>query len=288
MHDTLIIMAAGASSRMRLSLAAAGDAAAGRPQLSKGLLDVGRAGTPLMTYQLYVAWRAGYRRIVIITAPADDRIRRLYGPLDRGNLFHGLEISYAVQHVPPGRTRPWGTADALLQALEQFPSLRSGVFTVGNSDNLYSEQALALLRRTTAPNAWIAYDRDGLHFPPERVAAFSISVTDSAGFLVDMVEKPPVTDLDCFRDTSGVIRVNMNLFKLTGALIGPALEACPVTPGRDEKELPRAVLDMARRHPRSTRALPLREHVPDLTVREDIPAVREYLDTRYPRLNWEA
>ncbi len=287
MHDTLIIMAAGASSRMRRSLTAAGDAAAARSHLSKGLLDVGRAGTPFMTYQLYVAWRTGYRRIVIITAPADDRIRRLYGPLDRGNIFHGLEISYAVQHIPVGRSKPWGTADALLQALEQFPSLQSGVFTVGNSDNLYSERALALLRRTTAPNAWIAYDRDGLQFPSERVAAFSISVTDPAGFLVDMVEKPPVTDLDRFRDTSGVIRVNMNLFKLTGALIRPSLETCPVSPGRDEKELPRAVLDMARRHPRTTRALPLREHVPDLTVREDIPAVREYLDTRYPRLNWE-
>ena len=79
------------------------------------------------------------------------------------------------------------------------------------------------------------------------------------------------------KDSIGKIRVSMNIFKFDGNMFFNYLKNCPVTPNRNEKELPTALLNMVREHPMSTIGIPLSEHVPDLTSKEDILILKEYI-----------
>ena len=85
--------------------------------------------------------------------------REQYGPADRNNSFRGLSISYALQPIPAGRAKPLGTADALLCALRSREDWRGRSFTVCNSDNLYSVDALRRLLDDGHRNALIDYDQ---------------------------------------------------------------------------------------------------------------------------------
>ena len=290
MHETLILLAAGRASRMKNAPAGEGVApedAAQANSLHKGLIGVGEQGRPLMDYILYNAWKAGHRRAILVTGEDNRHFQSRYGAQRRGNRFHGLEISYAIQAIPPGREKPFGTADALCQALEQFPELQREAFSVCNSDNLYSEKAFRLLRETSSLHAWINYDRDALEFTPERLAGFAVAQTDRAGKLLAMIEKPEVLALEQYRGEDGKIRVSMNLFKFSGDVFYPYLRDCPVTPGRNEKELVSAIAHLVEDNPGSMRGIPLGEHVPDLTEKKDIARVRAYLQQHYARLDWE-
>lgn len=290
MHETVILLAAGKASRMKKAPAGDGVAPEDAVQansLHKGLIGVGAQGRPLMDYILYNAWKAGHRRVIIVTGEDNLHFRERYGLQPRGNRFHGLEISYAIQAIPAGREKPFGTADALFQSLEQFPELQKESFSVCNSDNLYSQKAFRLLQETASPHAWINYDREALEFSPERIAGFAVTQTDRAGNLLAMIEKPEVEALARYRGVDGKIRVSMNLFKFEGGTFYPYLRDCPVTPGRNEKELVSAIASLIRDYPGSMRGIALSEHVPDLTEKKDIATVRTYLERHYPRLDWE-
>lgn len=260
--------------------------AAQADKLDKGMIGVGASSRPLMDYLLFNAREAGYRRIVIITGPRSVEVRKHYGSHDTDNPFHGLSISYAIQSIPPARQKPLGTADAIFQAMLKFPELREESFTCCNSDNLYSQKALQLLRQTTAKNAWINYDREGLEFAEEKIRGFALTVVDVDGYLLDMIEKPSENNIIRYADPAGVLRVSMNIFKLDGSLATPFIRDCPLSDARNEKELPGAILRMAKQHPKSVLGIPLKEHVPDLTEKTDIAQVRSYLDQHYGELAW--
>ena len=42
--------------------------------------------------------------------------------------FSDLSISFATQYIHDGRVKPLGTADALVQAMNQYPQLKKLVF----------------------------------------------------------------------------------------------------------------------------------------------------------------
>jgi glucose-1-phosphate adenylyltransferase len=220
MHETLVILAAGKSSRMKASAVdniSAIDIKQAKTH-SKGLISVGSSDRPLLDYILFNAWKAGHRKIILVTGEDNEQFKRFFGRQQRGNRFHRLTISYAIQPVPEGRDKPFGTADAVFRALDQYPELQKSAFTVCNSDNLYSWKAFSLLRETDTPNAWINYDRDSLQFPAERIARFALTVVDEKNYLLNVVEKPLPTELDKFRDRSGKLRVSMNIFKFSGEM----------------------------------------------------------------------
>ncbi len=287
-HNLLVIMAGGMSSRMKRaaedSSVLAQDAAQA-DKVDKGMIGVGSSGRPLMDYLLFNAKEAGYKRVIIITGIQSLEMREQYGNLEKDNPFHGLSISYVIQSVPPDRVKPLGTADAIYQAMTHYPELTENAFTCCNSDNLYSVKALRRLRRTDAPNAWINYDRNGLDFSEEKIRGFALTLVDSMGYLQGVVEKPEEADIPDYVDSSGVVRVSMNIFKLTGALVTPFIRDCPLS-HRNEKELPGAILSMAKKHQKSVLGIPLNEHVPDLTDKSDIARVRQYLNEHYGELNW--
>ena len=289
MHDNLIILAGGASSRMKKQSVAENlsqEEIAQANERSKGLIGVGPNGRPLMDYLLLNAKRAGYKNIYIIIGEQGDLFKDFYGNKDKNNDFHGLNISFAVQYIPKKRVKPFGTADALFQAVEQYPELNTQYYSVCNSDNLYSAEALYALRETTSPHAFIGYDRDAMLFPSERISRFAVAKLDNKNQLLDIIEKPEPAVVDSFKDASGKIRVSMNAFKFKGEALYPYLKNCPVHPERDEKELPTVLLNFVHDFPGMALGIPFSEHVPDLTAKEDIVEVKAYLQKHFPVLDW--
>tara|TARA_R110000796_G_scaffold104102_1_gene213742 strand:- start:113340 stop:114224 length:885 start_codon:yes stop_codon:yes gene_type:complete len=290
MHSNLIILAGGASSRMKKHTVTNNlteTEIAQANERSKGLIGVGPNGRPLLDYLLFNAREAGYKNIYIIISENGSLFQEFYGEKKRDNHFHGLNISFAIQYIPKNRVKPFGTADALFQTVEQYPELNSAYYTVCNSDNLYSSEALNTLRNTKCPNAFISYNRDSLEFSHERISRFAVAKLDDENFLLDIVEKPSEQEVISAKDIDGKIRVSMNAFKFSGKNFYPYLKNCPIHPERDEKELPTALLNMIKDFPKTALGISFSEHVPDLTAKEDIAEVKEYLKKNYAELNWD-
>lgn len=290
MHSNLIILAGGASSRMKKVTHASNLTdieIAQANERSKGLIGVGPNGRPLLDYLLYNAKQAGYKNVFIIISEHGALFKEFYGNKQKNNNFNGLNISFAIQFIPKDRVKPFGTADALFQAVEQYPELNNASYTVCNSDNLYSSKALFSLRTTKSSNAFISYDRDAMEFPAERISRFAVAKLDANNCLVNIVEKPSEELVDKYKDNEGKIRVSMNAFKFNGKAIYPYLKNCPVHPERDEKELPTVLLNMIKDYPKTAIGISFSEHVPDLTAKEDIAEVKAYLKRNYTMLSWD-
>ena len=278
MHSNLIILAGGASSRMKASLKASD---ASNTLQSKALIGMDKDGRPFLDYLLLNAKKAGYKNIYLVVRERSNDFKKFYGSKPKDNDFKGLNLSYAIQYIPKDRIKPFGTADALFQALEQYPNLRHETFTVCNCDNLYSVEAFEALRNCSDTSAFIAYDRDGLHFSMERISKFALVLLDSEDYVKNIVEKPTPDKIDFYKDGKGKLRVSMNIFKLSGEIIYPFLKDCPVHPERNEKELPSAILNMCNSIPKAMKGIPFSEHVPDLTSKEDIAVMKSYIETHY-------
>ncbi len=168
MTETLVILAGGASSRMKNSTADVDLTSEEIKQAnsrSKGLISMDNQGRPIMDYLLFNSKKAGYKEIIfVIGVSSNKHFKELYGGETKNNNFNGLIISYATQHIPNDREKPLGTADAVFQAMEQYPELKSKEFAVCNSDNLYSIGALRAIRQEESHNALLGYDRDALNF----------------------------------------------------------------------------------------------------------------------------
>ncbi|MNR67064.1 hypothetical protein D3C85_1908640 [compost metagenome] len=51
--------------------------------------------------------------------------------------------------------------------------------------------------------------------------------------------------------------------------------------------MPTVLLNSVKENPKTTLGIPFSEHVPDLTAKEDIADVKEYLKKYYPVLDWD-
>lgn len=280
--NSLIILAGGASSRMKKQINSdvflTDEEKLQANNRSKALIAIDKSDRPILDYLLLNAKRAGFNTIYIVTSAANSLFKTLYGTKDKGNEFNGLTINYAVQYIPKDREKPFGTADALYQAMSQYPELKKSSFVVCNSDNLYSKNAFKLLRNPSKfPNALIAYNRDSLKFSIERISRFALLSIDENNCLKSIIEKPNLEQIDNFKDIQGNLRVSMNIFRFSGKMIFPYLENCPIHKERNEKELPTALLHMIENNLNSAITILLDEHVPDLTSKEDIHILKEYV-----------
>ena len=279
-----MILAGGASSRMKKSIASENlskEELKNANTKSKALLGFGKDNRPILDFLLLNAEKAGYKNVIIIISEKGELFKEYYGNKLKNNSFNGLSISYATQYIPKDRIKPFGTADALFQALEQHPNLQNEAFTVCNSDNLYSVEALKTLLTCKDPNAFINYDRDGLLFPMEKIARFALTLVNEKSHLEAIIEKPSKDNVDDYKDAEGKFRVSMNVFKFTGNEIYPFLKNCPIDPIRNEKELPTAILHMISDSPAYMKGIPFKEHVPDLTSKEDIAIMKDYIEKHF-------
>jgi len=272
--NSLLIMAGGASSRMKRSLeeiSITADLKKQALQVHKSLIPLGAAQKPLLFYLIKNAVAAGHRNIYLITSPENQAFKSQLEDWNTNNIFTEIQFRFAIQQVPQGRVKPLGTADAIQQTLDQHPELKTSTFSVCNGDNLYSTRAFQmLLEDRNAPHALISYARSGLVFSDERISKFACMDIDSEGYLKNIIEKPDPDLVEKYRDASGEIRVSMNVFSFNGELLYLFLKSCPIHPERNEKELPEALRLMNTANPKQTICLPIREHLPDLTSAEDI------------------
>ena len=262
MNETLVILAAGLSSRMKKSISSKGissEAIEQANQISKGLIALGKSKRPLLDYLINNARISGYKSIYLIIGEDSKLFKTTYS---NNPNFSDLSISFATQYIPDGRVKPLGTADALVQAMDQYPQLKKISFSVCNSDNLYSVNALSKLRENPEINSFIAYDSKHLKFPEDRLSSFAVTILDNENKLLDIIEKPKKEEIDSFQDKRGVIRVSMNIFSFKGDQLYKYVKLCPIHKDRNEKELPIAVLNMIKDFPGSMQGIPMAEHVP--------------------------
>lgn len=128
----LVIMAAGMGSRY-----------GGLKQID----PVGAGGEIIIDFSLYDAVKAGFKRAVfIIKKSLEQEFKEVIG--DRISKI--ISVSYAYQElenlpdgfdIPEGRTKPWGTAHAVLSCKE----LVDAPFAVINADDYYGADAFRLI-----------------------------------------------------------------------------------------------------------------------------------------------
>jgi len=132
MNPELVVMAAGMGSRY-----------GGLKQLEA----LGPSGETVMDYSLFDACRAGVKRVVfVIRRELEAAFREKIG----AKYERWLEVDYAFQEldllpqgfeVPAGRTKPWGTAHAVLAAAGKVQA----PFLVINADDFYGAHAFRTL-----------------------------------------------------------------------------------------------------------------------------------------------
>ena len=270
----LIILAGGASSRLKKTLndvnldQNVSDVA---KSSHKTLIPLGNDKRPLLYFILKNALNAGVSEVFLITSPENSAFKTFVESEVFKNSFLDIKVNFAIQEKPKDREKPLGTSDALMQAMDQHDVLKSNSFVIINGDNLYSVKSLnSLFELDEKQHALISYDRDALNFPHERLTKFALINVNENNKLINIIEKPPMEEVDNFREKLNKIRVSMNIFKFFGPTIYPFIKNCPLHPERKEKEIPEAVRNYIKEFPNSFDALPFFEHIPDLTSAKDI------------------
>ena len=276
MTKTIVVLAAGMSSRMKKSADSEIDdkKADEANKKSKSLITFGNK--PFIYFLLKNISNAGFETVIMVVGNDHDDFKSQIELLD---ITAKLEIKYATQKIPKDRVKPFGTADAVFQTMEQIPELQIESFCVCNSDNLYSSSSFKLIRENSFENAVLAYDRDSLEFPKERVSSFSILMMDKDFNLVNFIEKPTPEQVSENQDENGKIRVSMNIFKFNGNHAFHFIKNCPINPIRIEKELPSAIVNMISDNSFYMKGIPIAEHVPDLTSKADINIIQKLIDS---------
>mgnify|MGYP001307329400 FL=1 len=275
MTKTIVILAAGMSSRMKKSIDSDIDdsKADEANKKSKSLITFG--DKPFIYFLLKNIVEAGFENVIMVVGKDFDDFKK---QLNNLNFNNKLKIDYAIQKIPKDRVKPFGTADAVFQTMDQIEILKNSSFCVCNSDNLYSTNSLRTIRENAYENAVLAYDRDSLNFPKERVSSFSILMTDDNFNLLNFIEKPTQEQVDQNLDSNGKIRVSMNIFKFNGLQAFDFIKNCPINPIRNEKELPSAIVNMINENDLYMKGIPIAEHVPDLTSKADINIIQKLIE----------
>lgn len=133
MKTTLVIMAAGIGSRFGTGI--------------KQLAEMSDNGEIIMDYSIYDAKEAGFDKVVfIIRRDIEAEFKRAIG--DR--IAKQTEVSYVYQEldnlpmghqVPEGRTKPWGTGQAVLCCKDVVKE----PFVIINADDYYGKEAFVKL-----------------------------------------------------------------------------------------------------------------------------------------------
>ena len=128
MGPTLVILAAGMASRYGSM---------------KQIQSFGPGGETIMDYSIYDAIRSGFKKVVfIIRKEFAEDFKNIFEP----RLCEKVEVDYVYQDlasftegakIPGERQKPWGTAHAVLCAMEKI----SEPFAVINADDFYGRDA---------------------------------------------------------------------------------------------------------------------------------------------------
>ena len=128
MQPTLLILAAGMASRYGSM---------------KQIQSFGPSGETIMDYSIYDAIRAGFGKVVfIIRKDFAEDFKAIFEPKLKGKIateyvFQEMDAFLPDVGIPAGRTKPWGTAHAVLCAKDAIKE----PFAVINADDFYGRDS---------------------------------------------------------------------------------------------------------------------------------------------------
>lgn len=298
---TLVIMAAGLGSRY-----------GGLKQIA----PVDAQGHIIIDYSIFDAVRAGFEKVVCILKPEMEAdFREAIG--DRIAPF--VELVYAYQRldmlppgftIPEGRTKPWGTAHAVLCAKEQIDA----PFAVINADDFYGRTAIASIHdflaqpHTPTEHAMVGYRIENTLSESGHVAR-GICEVDASGMLTGVVERTHIEprpggaafteDGKQFTFVPEGTIVSMNLWGFQPSILAEIerrfaafLEAnLPTNPLKCEYFLPLIPNQLIHERAASVAVLPTHEKWYGVTYREDMPVVQAAIAAmqqggQYPEHLW--
>lgn len=188
---TLVIMAAGIGSRFGKGI--------------KQLEPVGMNGEIIMDYSIHDALEAGFDKVVfVIRKDLEEDFRKIIG--DRVGKI--TEVAYAFQELtdlpagftkPEGRTKPWGTGQAVLCARNVIHE----PFAVINADDYYGKEPFVLLHDyLTAEHTM----EQGVH--PICMAGFVLgnTLSDNGGVTRGVCRTDAAGNLLGIDETSNIVR----------------------------------------------------------------------------------
>lgn len=301
MSVSLVVMAAGLGSRY-----------GGLKQIAPVDLN----GHILMDYSIYDALRAGFDRVVCIIKP---EMREDFYEVIGHRLEKHVEVRYAYQRldnlpagysVPEGRTKPWGTAHALLCAKEQIDA----PFAVINADDFYGRDAFAAIaaflreKHGAGEHAMVGYRIENTLTENGHVAR-GVCETDENGFLRGVTERTHIEpreggaafteDGEHFTFVPAGTIVSMNLWGFQPGVMeeidrrfAPWLdETLPVNPLKGEYFLPLIPNALIHEGKGSVRVLSTHEKWYGVTYHDDMPKLQAALagmraDGVYPEGLW--
>jgi len=279
----LVIMAAGMGSRF-----------GGLKQIT----PVDDKGHIIIDFSVYDAILSGFSRIVFVIKPENEADFRS----SVGARFEGkIPVYYAYQTtdripegfaVPEGRTRPWGTAHAVLCAEEYVP----GDFAVINSDDFYGRDAIGRIAEFLqqpggeSDHAMVAYDLSNTLTENGSVNRGVCTLTDGK-WLATITERlgifacPGGGKLEIDGEEAFLpadTPVSMNLFGFRHSIFAALREAfeqflqeeVPANPMKAECYLPAVPNDLIARGLARMEVLSTTSRWYGVTYREDLPEVQ--------------
>lgn len=281
MKTTLVIMAAGIGSRYGGGI--------------KQLASAGPSGEILMDYSIYDALRAGFDKILfLIRHDIEADFRAVIGT----RIERICDVDYAFQElsdlpsgftVPNGRTKPWGTGQAILVCRQYLKT----PFAVINADDFYGAEAFRLLHGALTSGSFGENDVClagyilGNTLSENGGVTRGLCTVDGDGCLLSVRETKNI------RKENGVIRsdtdeafsaesyVSMNMWGLPASFpdrladgFASFLGGLSADDTKSEFLLPIFIDGLVREKKVRAKLLPTRDKWFGLTYKEDLPAVQ--------------
>ena len=281
METTLLIMAAGTGSRFGGGI--------------KQLEPVDAAGHIIMDYSIHDAVEAGFNHVVfIIRKDIEQEFKEVIGDrIASVCSAHNVTVEYAFQDLrdipgalPEGRTKPWGTGQAVLAAKSKLTT----PFIVINADDYYGKEGFRavheylvqggtscmagfVLKNTLSDNGGVTR---------------GICKMDAQSNLTEVVETKNIVKTAAGAQTDGKALdvdalVSMNMWGLTPAFLA-ALDAgfveffrneVPADPLKAEYLIPTFIGEQLAEGKMSVKVLRTNDTWYGMTYKEDVAAVKE-------------
>ena len=281
METTLLIMAAGIGSRFGGGI--------------KQLEPVDAAGHIIMDYSIHDAVEAGFNHVVfIIRKDIEQEFKEVIGDrIASVCSAHNVTVDYAFQDLrdipgalPEGRTKPWGTGQAVLAAKSKLTT----PFIVINADDYYGKEGFRavheyLMQGGTSCMAGFVLkntlsDNGGV--------TRGICKMDAQSNLTEVVETKNIVKTAAGAQTDGMALdvdalVSMNMWGLTPAFLA-ALDAgfveffrneVPAAPLKAEYLIPTFIGEQLAEGKMSVKVLRTNDTWYGMTYKEDVAAVKE-------------
>lgn len=301
----LVIMAAGLGSRY-----------GGLKQID----PVDEEGHIIMDFSIYDAKRAGFEKVVfIIKRENEDDFKEAVGR----RIEKVMEVAYVFQElsnipdgfeIPQGRIKPWGTAHAVLSAIDEI----DGPFAVINADDYYGRHAFQAiydylttheddekyrytmvgyrLKNTVTDNGHVARGVCGLNADKELVNVTERTRIEKRNGGIEYSENDGKT----WTKIDGDTLVSMNMWGFTHSILEEIRDGFPAflesglkeNPLKCEYFLPAVVSTLLEEGRATVKVLESEDKWYGVTYKEDKPvvvaAVQELKDKGlYPQRLWE-